>query len=1144
MALKFQPDEATWVLSCTDVGLAAVVGSATFDRALDYAIGGKVIAIATADRGRVLMGTVTGNGLAPYQCLVTYKGDAANGEPMWVARCTCPVATECKHAVAAILAARRALQNKSNGAESPSPPAKPKRVGPHDNVISLFERESAGGADWRAKLERALEPEPKKAAPTAGLGLSPTDDKWRAQLGIVFEAKARPASLTDSTPVQRFEIRPTKLMRTSRWSKTVTWLDVRSSAGIPDAQPDQQDVLRALIATHVPRVGNGQTIYLDELGPQVWEKLRDCVDAGLELMLAATPGEGVTLGEPAEVALGVHRSKTGLVLTADVTGVDLEPEFGTATLIGQPAHGVAVFNGGSLKLVPFLTVPHAVVQPLLTGDVIEIPQSDVPDFEAEFLPKLREHTAVSDDSSVLSDPVTPRLRIEITPKTVGKAAVQTFFTYGNRKVTSAPVGNGRQFSSERAIVNRAAVLLGRLRLTRSVPGFELWVKAEAELNGMEAVKLVDAIDELRAIEDVDVELLGAMPAYEEAEEDPIVTVGVNEDPRKPDWLNLQVNVSVDGQEVPYANLIAAIRAGDDTMMLPSGTYFRLDSPTLLDIARVLDEAQALEDKKTEQVHISKYDIGLWDQLVGLGVVERQRTAWHEAIDGLLQRGWESGEFTPPDTFDATLRPYQLDGFNWLANLWDARLGGILADDMGLGKTIQTLAMLERARANGELGFPGGAELDGFLRSPDAAERATADAPGPALVIAPTSVLTVWAREARQFAPQMNVLVLKETSKKRGVDVASMVEQARPDLVVTSYAIARLDADAIHAVNWRALILDEAQMVKNHTSQTFQAIKKIGAPFALAISGTPLENSVMDVWSLFNLVAPGLFPRPESFIRAYRKPIESGEGHVATDALNALRRRIAPLMLRRRKQEVAPDLPEKQTQLVDVEMSAQHRRVYDRHLRREQQRVMGLLKDPDANRVEILAALTRLRRLALDPALVDDEFAGRSVSRKVEAVVQQLADISSEGHRALVFSQFTDFLSIVREAAADAGVSTSYLDGSTSNRQQVIDEFKSGDTDAFFISLKAGGTGLTLTEADYVIVLDPWWNPAAEDQAIDRAHRIGQTKNVMVYRYVSADSIEEKVVALQEKKRQLFADVVDAGAGGGKLTAEDISGLLL
>jgi Superfamily II DNA/RNA helicases, SNF2 family len=251
------------------------------------------------------------------------------------------------------------------------------------------------------------------------------------------------------------------------------------------------------------------------------------------------------------------------------------------------------------------------------------------------------------------------------------------------------------------------------------------------------------------------------------------------------------------------------------------------------------------------------------------------------------------------------------------------------------------------------------------------------------------------------------------------------------------------------------------------------------------------------------------------------------------------------MLRRTKDQVASDLPPKQVQVQAVELGAKHRQIYDRHLQRERQRVLGLLEDPDGNRVAILAALTRLRQLALDPRLVDD-VPGSSAenSAKITLLVEQIGELAAEGHRALVFSQFTSFLKLARDALDKAGLTSSYLDGRTRNRQKVIDGFKTGDDPAFLISLKAGGVGLTLTEADYVFVLDPWWNPATEAQAIDRAHRIGQDKPVMVYRLVSAGTIEEKVVALQERKRELFEKVVDGDGGvGGAITPDDIRALL-
>ena len=349
--------------------------------------------------------------------------------------------------------------------------------------------------------------------------------------------------------------------------------------------------------------------------------------------------------------------------------------------------------------------------------------------------------------------------------------------------------------------------------------------------------------------------------------------------------------------------------------------------------------------------------------------------------------------------------------------------------------------------------------------------------------------------------------------------------------------------------WRGLVLDEAQFVKNHQAKTHHVLRRIRAPFRLAMTGTPLENSLMDLWSLLALTAPGLYPRADRFTQTYRRPIEAG---AAPELLDRLRNRIRPLMLRRTKEAVAGDLPPKQEQVLTVELSPVHRRLYDQNLQRERQRVLGLLDDPVANRVAILASLTRLRQLALDPALVDGTArATRGASKrggpmpaKVEALIEQLVELQAEGHRALVFSQFTTFLQIVRGHLADAGITTEYLDGSTRNRAEVIGRFKEGDATAFLISLKAGGVGLTLTEADYVFVLDPWWNPAAESQAIDRAHRIGQDKMVMVYRLISAGTIEEKVVALQQRKRDLFERVVDEGGGmSGAITAADIRALL-
>ena len=314
--------------------------------------------------------------------------------------------------------------------------------------------------------------------------------------------------------------------------------------------------------------------------------------------------------------------------------------------------------------------------------------------------------------------------------------------------------------------------------------------------------------------------------------------------------------------------------------------------------------------------------------------------------------------------------------------------------------------------------------------------------------------------------------------------------AGAEVVITSYAVLRLDDAAFHSVRWAGVVLDEAQFVKNRQAKTHVAVRKLGAPFTIAVTGTPLENSLMDLWSLLSLTAPGLYPRPDVFTKNYRKPIESGE---RPELLDLLRRRIRPLMLRRTKEQVALDLPPKQIQVLPLEPHPVHRHIYDRHLQRERQRVLGLLEDPESNRVAILAALTRLRQLALDPALVDPAHADKATPAKVDFLVDQLARARRRRTpRARLQPVHGLPRAVSRPRSPAQGCTRHTSTGPRRDRQAVVDDFRRGDAVAFLISLKAGGFGLTLTEADYVFVLDPWWNPAAEAQAIDRAHRIGQT----------------------------------------------------
>ena len=350
--------------------------------------------------------------------------------------------------------------------------------------------------------------------------------------------------------------------------------------------------------------------------------------------------------------------------------------------------------------------------------------------------------------------------------------------------------------------------------------------------------------------------------------------------------------------------------------MADGAYFSLDKPELRRLGELIEEARALRDVPSESLRVSRFQAGLWDELAELGVVHRQARAWQQQVAGLL-----SIDALPPipvpDTLDAQLRPYQLDGFRWLAFLWQWRLGGILADDMGLGKTVQTLALISHAK----------------LTDPACA---------PFLVITPASVVANWCEEAHRFAPGLSVLALTDTVRRRGEPLRASVGDT--DIVVTSYTLFRLDFDDYAELPWSGLILDEAQQVKNHQSKAYQCARRLPAPVKLAITGTPMENNLMELWSLLSITAPGLFPNPKRFQEFYAHPIEK-QGNA--ELLGRLRRRMRPLVKRRTKEQVASDLPAKQEQVLEVQLHPRHRKLYQTQLQRERQKVLG----PDRRRRE-------------------------------------------------------------------------------------------------------------------------------------------------------------------------------------------------
>ncbi|MEK7722950.1 MAG: DEAD/DEAH box helicase, partial [Acidobacteriota bacterium] len=479
-------------------------------------------------------------------------------------------------------------------------------------------------------------------------------------------------------------------------------------------------------------------------------------------------------------------------------------------------------------------------------------------------------------------------------------------------------------------------------------------------------------------------------------------------------------------------------------------------------------------------------------------------AWKAHLEKLKN----ANKFIPelPKTFDAELRPYQIDGFNWLSRLANWGVGACLADDMGLGKTVMALGLLvERAEK------------------------------GAALVVAPVSVCRNWIKEAQKFSPTLNFQLFGDGDRKTQIE-----SLGKYDVLVTSYNLLQLEEELFTAQNFATIILDEAQAVKNRATKRSKTVMALQGDFRLITTGTPIENHLGELWNLFNFVNPHLLGSHEFFNEKFAIPIEKNKDD---NARKTLQRLIKPFLLRRRKNQVLDDLPEKTEIVLTVEMSPEERAFYESVRREALEKIESQDGDAKDKRFRILAELTRLRLACCHPKLVNPNIP--LSSSKLELFGETLDELLENKHKALVFSQFVKHLAIVEEYLKNKGIAYYYLDGSTPAhiRQERIDAFQRGSGDVFLISLKAGGTGLNLTAADYVIHLDPWWNPAVEDQASDRAHRIGQQRPVTVYRLVTEDTVEEKILKLHDTKRDLADSLLEGTDSSGKLSADDLLALI-
>jgi superfamily II DNA or RNA helicase len=1097
-----------------DIDLSEVqsaVGSRSFDRGRAYARRGRVAKVEWDPDADTLIGSVVGQG-ALYDTAAFFVGGPGGALEFENGECTCPIGYNCKHVAAIVIAAtdvrgarRLALRLRSAGQPVDAPPPQ----------------------SWETPLRALVEAAPAQA----------TGKPLAIELALHASGLAGRGAPRLMARLMRPGARGGWINGSLTWTGLDSW-HVQTG----EYRPDHLALVRELYAVHRAREGRAGYYYSygadkrldlsDCDSPQLWSLLDEAARLRLPLVHARSKLGEVQRGE-GELVIDVTRQgdQGSLVTTALRVDGDDAGGFEPLLFLGRTGHGVVCGEADAdhdpesrrLRLVRLVRPAAPQLQRMvLDRERLEIPAAELQRFADELCPALRTvATVVSTDRS-FTPPEISAPELVLRASYGGGHAVQVGWEWAYqvgataRRAPLAVNGAGpgfRDLDGERAILAGTVLAGTGLERLGLVDGSGRPADAPpVSLSGLESMRLTtEELPLLAQRPGIAVEIEGQPADYRDVADSLEIGVSTADIPGERDWFDLGVTISIDGRELPFAEVFVALASGESHMLLDDGAHFSLSEPRLQSLRQLIEEARALADSPSAALRISRYQAGLWSELAALGVVTEQARAWQRQVGALLELE-ALATHDPPATLAARLRPYQRDGFGWLASLWGLELGGILADDMGLGKTLQTLALICHARD----------------RDPGI---------GPFLVVAPTSVVSNWAGEAARFASGLRVAAVTDTLAKSG---RTIDEVAAADVVVTTYTLFRLEADAYQTVDWAGLILDEAQYVKNHQGKTYRCARELGAPVKLAITGTPMENNLMELWSLLSITAPGLFPDPKRFGEQYVRPIErGGDG----ERLARLRRRIKPLVKRRTKELVAADLPSKQEQTLQVEVHPRHRKLYDTHLQRERQKILGLIDDFDRNRFTILRSITLLRQLSLHPGLVDDRHDAVPCA-KLGALVEQLGDVIGGGHRALVFSQFTGFLAKVRDRLGHEGIDYCYLDGQTRRRDRVLERFKDGADPVFLISLKAGGFGLNLTEADYCFLLDPWWNPATEAQAIDRTHRIGQTRPVMVYRMIASDTIEEKVVALARRKAALFSGVMDEGElFASSVTAEDIRGLL-
>lgn len=758
------------------------------------------------------------------------------------------------------------------------------------------------------------------------------------------------------------------------------------------------------------------------------------------------------------------------------------------------------------------------LQPFLNKRFISIPKSSEQSYFEKFVaPLIEKHNVYAEGFTINTEKYDASAFIKPIYVEGGTSQLQLYFKYAGYVF---PYGDGRHVSVR---MERTGDDYLFHRIKRSVT----WEKGKLAILEAMGLKTVSSLFQNLEVATHDEEDDHSYPVFEwlNQHHDELIEKGFEiEQPdgqkryvfgntkidleisENNDWFDINAVVYFGPYRIPFIQLKNHILNHKKEFVLPSGEIAVIPQSWFSQYGNLLHFSEGGDELK-----LRKHHLGL---VSDLSDGEMAEVAMNRKLQKLSD--FEETEDIPmPLYFAGSLRPYQKAGYNWFHFLKEYHFGGCLADDMGLGKTIQTLALLQKHKEDTEA----------------TGSKATS------LVIMPTSLIYNWLNEAKKFAPQLRLMVHTGAMRYKSAEVF-----ANYDVVITTYGISRIDIEMFKAYYFDYVILDESQNIKNPSSKSFQSVKQLKSKFKLILSGTPVENSVNDLWTQMSFINPGLLGTQQFFQNEFVTPIEKKKDEDKARKLQAI---IKPFVLRRTKEQVATELPPKTENLFYCQMSDEQADVYDKVKSEYRNELLRSIEDGTyaKTQIQVLQGLIKLRQIANHPAMIDADYEGDS--GKFENVTHTLTNVLDGGHKVLIFSQFVKQLTIYREHFDKEGIPYVYLDGSTQNRGDVVKKFQEDvKTRVFLISIKAGGVGLNLTEADYVFILDPWWNPAVEQQAIDRTHRIGQTKNVFIYKFITKDTVEEKILALQQRKLSVARSLITTEESFIKsLSADDIKEIL-